>query len=366
MTNVITHQRALHQIPELGFNLPKTTAYVREQLKKLSCEVTEPAKSSICAFFDMGRANTVAYRADMDALPVEEKTGLSFSSAHPGKMHACGHDAHTAMLLSFAEELDALERTLPHNVLLIFEPSEETGGGALGICESDVLEKYAVLAIFALHMWPGLPAGRVATRKGPLMARTSEVDVVMHGKSAHIAKATDGADALFAATSALHDIYRMERDEIAPEVFRLLKFGRLEAGTVRNAVAASSRLEGSLRAFDDDTFFFLQQRVREIAEKAALESGCAAEVSYMNGYPPVINDEKLVSRALKLVGPREIELLPEPSMTGEDFAFFGQMVPAVMFFLGTGQDTALHAEGFSFDENALTSGVDLFKKLLHI
>ena len=205
--SVVTHRRALHRIPELDRDLPETTAYVKGVLAPLPCAVTEPIPGAVCAFFDAGRERTAAFRADMDALPVTEATGLPFASRHPGRMHACGHDGHTAMALSLAEWAAGHLGALPRNLLLLFQPAEETTGGAEDLCRTGILGDRRVDRVFGLHIWPGLPAGEVWTRPGPLMARSSEVSLQIRGRSVHISRAEEGLDALWAGCEFLRRAY---------------------------------------------------------------------------------------------------------------------------------------------------------------
>ena len=178
-TSVVSHRRALHRIPELDDQLPETVAYVRAALEPLGCEITSPIPGRVCAWFDGGHSDTVALRADLDALPVTECTGLPFTSVHPGIMHACGHDGHTAMALAAAEYAAKHIRQLPRNVLILFQPAEETTGGAKRLCDTGILERYNVRRVFGLHLWANLPAGQVFCCPGPMMARSSEVTVTV-------------------------------------------------------------------------------------------------------------------------------------------------------------------------------------------
>ena len=181
------YRRDLHRIPELDFDLPQTIAYIEGVLDPLACEVTHPCPSCVCAFFDagVGATHATAIRADMDALPIAEATGAAFASTHPGKMHACGHDGHMAMALAAATFVDRTIREQPgaikRNVLFVFQPAEETTGGAKTVCESGVFERYGVNRIFGFHVWPDLPAGTLASRSGPLLARSSETHIHIHG-----------------------------------------------------------------------------------------------------------------------------------------------------------------------------------------
>ena len=296
---IYADRHALHRIPELDKDLPKTMAYLRASLEGLKCRVFSPMEGSLCAFFDFGKEEAIAFRADADALPIAEKTGADYASAHPGKMHACGHDGHMAILLEMARRLKG-KKTLPHNVLLVFQPAEETTGGAKDICETGLFEEYKVKAIFGLHLWPGLPSGTVASRKQELMARSCEVNVDIYGKSAHIAKASEGIDALMAGAEFYRRAVAME--QALPEgIFRLLKFGRFQSGTVRNALSAHTHMEGSLRAFQDEIFEYLANGLKTIAGEVEAEFGCTVNLHLNGGYPAVMNPEELYDRAAKTV-----------------------------------------------------------------
>lgn len=362
MDSVITYRRALHRIPELGYELPKTLAFVKTHLAALDCTVTLPGKGAVAAFFNAGADTALAFRADMDALPIEEKTGAAYTSCHAGQMHACGHDGHTAMLLAFADWLSVHKAALKTNVLLIFQPAEETTGGAQAICATGLLAAHQVRAVFGLHLWPGLPAGQLATRPGPLMARSCEVNVTVTGKSVHIAKAAEGADAAEAAASLLLEVYRMERTELPADCLRLLKFGELHAGTVRNALAATAVLHGSLRAFYDDDFDFLKRRLAELTKTVPAQFGCTGALHCTDGFPAVHNDKALTEK-LFAMQPGLLRL-DTPSMTAEDFSFYGKEAPAVFCFLGTGHSEPLHGDHFDFEESTLLAGVEFYKSLL--
>ena len=355
---VFRDRQALHAIPELGLELPKTAAYVKNALKGLNCELSFPLEHAVCAYFDFGAAASIAFRADMDALPVTEETGLPFASTHPGMMHACGHDGHTAILLELARRLNE-KKDLPPHILLIFQPGEETPGGALPICETGILEKYGVKAVFGLHLWPGVEEGAVYTRENELMSRGSEMTVEIFGKSSHISKASDGID----ATAAAVEFYRLARQAEAslPEnVYRLLNFGMFTSGTVRNALSAYARLEGSLRTFHDDVFERLQQTVYDVAAAVEKQFGCTVHVTFSESYPAVMNDPDLVRRVYRAA---PFHWLDKPSMASEDFAQYQLRTGGVFFFLGTGNTAALHATTFNFNEEILLKGADFFERL---
>lgn len=396
------HRQALHRIPELDFDLPRTIEYVRHHLDGLCCEVFEPCLSCVCAYFDAGRDSTVAVRADMDALPIVERSCAPARSETPGHMHACGHDAHMAMALTFASVVDraiacarggletgcaethaAGEReaeslsgerpVLESNVLFIFQPAEETTGGAKTVCESGVFERFGVSAIFGFHVWPDLPAGTVASRPGALFARSSETHIDIKGASAHIAT-TYGVpderthDAMLAAARFVEGA-RSLMMRLGEREYCIAKFGLLRAGAVCNAVAGEAHIEGSLRVYSDQMFDAARDGVRSCLEDSCASTGCTYEVSFASGYPPVINDRALFDRA-RMAVPHMVEL-DMPSLTAEDFSFYQQRIAGLFMLLGVGScpacpagaSSSLHADDLYFDEEPLLAGVDTYCRL---
>ena len=351
-------RRALHGIPELDRALTETVCYLRGALEGLNCRLFSPMEGALCAWFDFGRPSAIAFRADADALPMAERTGADYASRHPGRMHACGHDGHMAIVLELARRLSR-KQSLPHNVLLLFQPAEETTGGARDLCETGIFGEFRVKAVFGLHLWPGLPFGGVFSRPGALMARSCEVNVDIFGKSAHIARAGEGVDALAAGA----ELYRRagELESSLPQgVLRLLKFGKFQSGTVRNALSAHTRLEGSLRAYEDDVFDFLQQGLTEICRQVEKDFGCTVKLHMTQGYPAVWNPEGLYRKVRQQVDFRELDA---PSMTAEDFSWYQRRLPGLFFFLGVGDTPALHADTFDFDDAVLEAGADFFEEL---
>ena len=362
--SVIEYRRTLHRIPEQEDQLPKTCSFVRSILEPLNCVITTPAQSSICAWFDAGKPETVSFRADMDALPITECTGLPFTSQHPGFMHACGHDGHTAMLLALAEFISEHLKELPRNVLLIFQPAEERPGGAKPICETGILQAHHVSRIFGLHLWPKLPFGQVFSRPGPMMAQANEVTVTITGKSVHLSRASEGLDALAAGAEYLRRAYAM-METLPPKEPRALLFGKMISGTARNAVSADTLMEGSLRTYHEETFQFCRDQLESIGQAIAAETGCSVNVHLRDAYPAVWNHEGLYRTVCTELGadaPRSLECL---ALAAEDFSFYQKEVPGVFFFLGVGDAPELHAQDFNFDdETILPLGVEFLKKLL--
>ena len=356
--DIIKDRRALHAIAELEWDLPETSEYIKKALEGLNCRIFSPVGTAVCAFFDFGREDAIAFRADMDALPITEKTGAEYASIHEGVMHACGHDGHMAILLELARRLSQ-KKSLPHNVLLIFQPAEESPGGAKMICDTGVLEQHHVKAVFGLHLWPGLSAGQVFSRVEELMSRSSEVNVDIYGKSAHIAKAKEGLDAVMAGCEFYSRAIAMEKS-LPDQVYRLLKFGKFHSGTARNALSDHTHLEGSLRAFQDEVFESLREGLYRIGREVQEETGCTVEITMSSGYPAILNPAELCR---KVAAAAPYEIIPEPSMTSEDFSWYQKYASGMFFFLGLGDTPALHTDNFCFDETILEKGADFFERL---
>ena len=382
-SKVIQFRRDLHRIPELDSDLPKTTAYLMDYLSKLPCEITKIGKASFTAFFDAGFDSAIAFRTDMDALPIEEVPAHEFCSIHKGNMHACGHDGHMSIMLGFASEVSKLldsdkdeipeNKKIKKNVLLVFQAAEETTGGALEICESGLFEKHNTEKIFGLHIWPGFPRNTVICRKGPFMAGTKVLWLDVKGKSSHIAKPDEGIDALDVGTRLVQRIYKMNREEFPENVSRILKFGEFKSGTGVNILSSRTKIGGTSRFYDHDILKKMLERIDEISKSLEDEYGCEIDFSHSRGYPPVINPDELVDEleatVLGMSSSQEEDIptflpLNKPLMTAEDFADYQQRLPGLFFFLGTGKDLALHNGNYDIDEEVLPIGVKIFEALL--
>jgi len=358
-------RRALHKIPELQFDLPETQQYILNALQETGAEIEALSPAGALAFFDGGKSETAAFRADMDALPIQEIMQGGYASTHPGKMHACGHDGHMAILLQLARYASQHISELPRNLLLIFQPAEEGGGGARGVCKTGIFEKRNVKHIFGLHVAPELPAGVLASRPGAFFSKSSEVYVTVRGKAAHAANAEEGLDALSAGADFLLRAEEMERafPEDAP---RLLKFGKFVAGTAPNIVAEEAKITGTLRAFDNGVFARLQHGLDEAARQAEEKWGVEIGLAYSPSYPPLLNDPAVYARAVHQLRGFDYRELPSPTMLSEDFSFYLERVPGVFFKLGVGTGIPLHTPEFDFDERALMTGVEAFIALAHL
>lgn len=362
---IIGYRRDLHQIPELGFYVYKTSAYIRSILDKLSCQVEEIVKTGLIAYFDFGKSETLAFRADMDALPIQEETELPYASKHDGCMHACGHDGHMAAMLGFAKVLENYKKTgqdMPYNALLLFQPAEETIDGALRICGTHIFDHYNIRAIFGLHLWPMLSKGEIASRPGPMMAKSTAVEVEFEGVSAHCGDPEKGRDALEAACRFVSDIYTFKTLYVRDRC--VLKFGKMRSGNVRNAISPYSRLDGTMRTFQDKTWETLVDAMTSLGEEIEESYGVSFNLDVSKSHPAVINNETLYQEIKPILMNLNYVELRRPVMIAEDFSFFEQQMPGVFFFLGTGSGIPLHSDNYDFDDSVLIEGVKLFNALL--
>ncbi len=366
LKQLTAHRRALHRIPEIRFDLPRTREYILNELSALPrARVKQTDHGAILCYFDAGKPDSFAFRCDMDALNIAERTGVEFASQNPGKMHACGHDGHMAIMLCFARYLDGAIERMPRNALVIFQPAEENGGGGEFVAKSGALERHGVRAIFALHGEPGLEIGQMGSRSGAFMARTCEVWAGFTGRAAHVGRASEGIDALYAAAQFVLRAYAME-SAMPGEEKRLLKFGVLNAGTAQNIISGHARLGGALRTYSQRDHEYLSGALRGIARDLEKETGVKIDLSLNGGYPPVINDAALYARARNALGDIPFVEYGEPLLLGEDFSYYQQVVPGVMLYYGLGNGIPLHSDNFNFDERALLTGLEAFKRLLQM
>ena len=367
--DIVSLRREIHREPELGFDTKKTAEKVLDALEGLPLEVeTGLAENGIVATLKgEGGGPTVALRADMDALPIQEETDLPFASEEDGKMHACGHDGHTSMLVGAVRALsqDHLRERLNGSVKFIFQPAEEGGGGGRVMVEEGVAE--GVSSIFALHLWPGLPFGKAATKAGPIMAAADAFEMRVKGKGGHGAMPHLTTDAVAIAAqivTALQTIVSREVNPVAPAV---LTVGEIEAGFAFNIIPETARLGGTVRTLDADLRKQIPKRMEELARGIARGMRGDAELDYHFSYPVARNDADAAEFALgvigELFGEENVVELTDSSMGAEDFAFFLEHVPGAFIWLGVGDVSGLHTPKFAFDEEILSQGSALLAAL---
>lgn len=361
---MIKNRRDLHQIPELELQLPETSRFCKKELDSLSGVIIEPdgVGDSFFYFLDNGKKETLAFRTDMDALPIQENMDIPYKSRHEGRMHACGHDGHMAMMLEFARRLDEIRQELDFNILLVFQAGEESPGGAGLLIKNDCLDPFHIKAIFGIHLWPSVEKGKIAVRPGAQMSKSAEVTIEVEGKSTHVSRYEQGIDAAEISAQLLLKLYEMEKN-LDPDQLRLLRFGTLNAGTACNALAAYGRLYGTLRTFDEDFFRHIQSEIEKICAEMAEKTGARIHVKYSSGYPPLLNHEELTR---SLIEKLDLQQLEAPDMASEDFSFYQQKFPGTFFFLGLGSEIPLHAQNFTFDESVLINGAELYERIARL
>ena len=362
------HRRALHRIPEVGDQEHKTQAYLLEQLKMLAPDDLRTfAGTGVRAVFrGNGEGRVLAFRSDIDALPVNEETGCSYASEHPGYMHACGHDGHMANLLTFAAWLNDHRAELADDVVLLFQPAEETVGGAKRMIDEGALENPHVDVIYGMHMMPDIPKGVISSCAGPIMAQTCEMDFVIHGKSAHGATPHLGRDAITAMGHLLTLFQTTVARSVDPCQQALITIGKVQAGQQRNILAARAEMEGIVRTFSNKVYEGLEERIR--ADLAGLEAAFDVNTEFIKRvyYPCVENDPAEFEHIKTILGDRFEQA--KPRMTAEDFSYYQLSVPGVFVFCGCMDEShkaPLHASTFDFDEEALVPGLALFAALVH-
>ncbi|NLH97949.1 MAG: amidohydrolase [Chthonomonadales bacterium] len=363
LPRVIETRHYLHQRPELSGQEEETAAFVARRLADLGLRPrTGIGGHGVYADIE-GRSagRTIALRADMDALPIQEESCLPYASERAGVMHACGHDGHTALLLAVAEILRDEMRDHDGRVRLIFQPAEETVGGALRMIKDGAMD--GVDCVVALHGWRHLPLGHIGLRSGPSMAGAGVFDIEVRGRGAHAAYPHLSADPIVTAAKIVLALQTVVSREINPIEPAVLTVARMEAGTAYNIIPDVARLAGTVRTLTPETRDRIEAVVRRIVQGECAASGAVAEIAYHRGSPPVINDARVVAlirrAAVEAVGPDAVSDLVESSMGAEDFAYMIERAPGAMFRLGLGDGPAGHTSTFDFDDRALGVGIEV-------
>lgn len=368
---IIEWRRALHRWPELAFEEHRTAALIERVLSEGGLEPERVAGTGVVASVRTGRPGpVVALRADMDALPLEERTGLPFASERPGLMHACGHDGHVAMLLGAALALaEAREQITGSEVRLLFQPAEESGCGARAMIAAGALDGVDVVA--GLHLSPHLATGRFETRPGAFLAAADDVEIRVLGRAAHGARPQDGVDAIVAAAHvvvALQSGLSRRCDPLAP---RVLTIGAVAGGTARNVLAEHVSLAGSLRTFAGESRREAIRAIRECARAAAATVGAEATLEIREAAPAVVNDPRITAAAMSIAADvlgRDMIGQAQPKPQSEDFGEYAQRLPSCFALLGvrsveSGAVHSVHTHSYRMDESALPRGAGLLAEL---
>lgn len=366
-------RRRLHRVPERGFAEFKTQKIVTDALDAMGIPYTTERTWVIGLIEGALPGDTVGIRADMDALPLDEPEGCPFRSEHPGMMHACGHDAHTAMLLGAARILSQNRDRLRGRVKLLFQPAEETDGGAEPMVAAGAMENPHVDRVYGLHVMPRLPVGTVEYRAGTLNASTDSVQLIVHGRAGHGAYPEASIDAIVCASQIVTALQTLVSRNLSPLSSAVLTFGMIEGGTAQNIICDKVTLQGTLRTANGEIRAMMKRRIAEVSENIAVAMGCTAEVNITSGYAALINDAGETARvrrvAERLFGAEHVVEKPEPSMGGEDFSFFSDCAPGAFFHIGCSKESdlpapPLHSRDFTLDEDCLVIGTAMHVALV--
>ena len=366
-------RRHLHERPELGFEEHETAAFVAEKLRAFGCDEvhTGIAGTGVVALV---RGSTpglaIGLRADMDALPIEEATDATWTSRNAGRMHACGHDGHTTMLLGAARYL-AETRNFAGTACLIFQPAEEGGGGGRVMLEDGLFERFPVEQVFGLHNWPTAPVGTFAMCEGPAMAASDELTITLVGKGCHAAWPHFGRDPVVAASLVIQAIQPLIAREVDPLDNAVISITRMRGGDAYNVVPERAELCGTIRTFREDTRERLIRRLEEIVQGIGLAQGVTGRVRIAAGYPATVNAAREAALgaevAAEIVGEDKVDRAPTPCMGSEDFAFMLRQRPGSYIWMGTGGDGPnhqLHSPHYDFNDEALPLGVSYWVRLV--
>jgi amidohydrolase len=366
---LVAFRRDIHAHPELAYDEHRTSALITEALGELGLEVhTGIGGTGVVAVLQAGHSGrTIGLRADMDALPIHEETGLPYASRNPGVFHGCGHDGHVVMLLGAAQHL-AGNRTFDGTVYFIFQPAEEGHAGARAMVEDGLFERFPCDRIFALHNWPDLPAGTIATRPGAIMAAADKFEIVVEGQGGHAAMPHRTPDAILAASHIVTQLNELVSRRIPPMSPAVLSVTQISGGSSHNVLPATVRIVGTVRTFDPAVQDRIEASLRQVAEGVALASGASAAVTYQRYYPATVNDAEAAEEALVAaasIGPAQ--LAPEPAFTSEDFGFMLQVCKGAYIWLGQGRgdgDVPLHNPHYDFNDAVLATGIRLHVALV--
>jgi len=368
---IVALRRKIHEHPELAFEEQQTAMRVEEFLNRLgiACR-TGVGKTGIVALLQGGKPGpTIAIRADMDALPINEPDGLPFASKVPGKMHACGHDAHTAIVLGVAAILSRMKDDIAGRVMFVFQPAEETLCGAAAMLEAGAFADPAPDAILGFHNWPQLRTGTVGWHPDAVMASSDAFDVTIKGVGGHGAHPHLAVDSIIGAAQFVNQLQTIISREIAPISSAVVTIGKIAGGTARNIIAPSVELSASVRTLESETAAKIEAAVRRILEGLKVGMRLDYELNWTKLTPVLRNDKPTMARVLgaarEMLGPTNVIEMPSPSMGSEDFAWFAERVPAAHLRIGSkidGHDTAIHRADYQLNEQVIPLGMKVMTR----
>jgi hippurate hydrolase len=363
-------RRHIHARPELLFAVENTAAFVAEKLKEFGVDeiVTGIGRTGVVGLI-RGKgegARTVGLRADMDALPLTEITGKPWASKTPGKMHACGHDGHTAMLLGAAKYL-AETRNFNGNVAVIFQPAEEGGGGGNLMVKDGMMERFGIEEVYGMHNLPGLPVGQFATRKGSIMAATDEFTVTIKGRGGHAAQPHSTIDPIAIGAQIVSNLQLIASRSVNPLRSVVVSVTKFNAGFAHNVIPNDATFAGTIRTLDDEVRAQAEARLREVVEGICAAHGATADINFHRNYPVTFNHadetEHAVAIATDIAGEANVNPEVDPMMGGEDFSYMLNARPGAFIFIGNGDTAGLHNPAYDFNDEAIAHGISYWVRL---
>jgi hippurate hydrolase len=366
-------RREFHAHPELLYDVHRTAASVAEKLKSFGCDevVTGIGRTGVVGVI-RGRkpgAKVVGMRADMDALPIEEATLVPYKSTVPGKMHACGHDGHTAMLLGAAKYL-ADTRNFAGTAVMIFQPAEEGGAGARAMLRDGLFDRFGIQEVFGMHNYPSMPIGEFAIRSGPMMASTDSIAIKLEGKGSHAAWPHLGVDPVLVGAQIVNALQSIVARNVDPLEAAVISICVFQAGQADNVIPQTATLRGTVRTLSPAVRELVKKRVYEVVEGSAKVHGAKADLSYTAGYPVLVNDEGraafAASVAAEIAGKDKVDRDTPPLMGAEDFAYMLEERPGAFIYVGNGHSAMLHHPAYDFNDDAIPLGTSYWVRLAEI
>jgi amidohydrolase len=364
-------RRDLHAHPELQYDVHRTAGSVAEKLKSFGCDEVVPGvgRTGVVGVI-RGRKpgkKVIGMRADMDALPLEEQTGLPYTSTVPGTMHACGHDGHTAMLLGAAKYL-AETRNFAGTAVVIFQPAEEGGGGGLAMVKDGLMTRFGIEEVYGMHNYPGIPLGEFAIRPGPIMAAADHIEIAIEGKGGHAARPHLAIDTVLVGAQIINNLQSIVSRNVDPLESAVVSICMFQAGHTDNVIPQHARLRGTARSLKSEVRELLQKRVPEVVEGTARLYGASARVTYHNGYPVVVNHERQTAFAAdvarEIAGKAKVDINVAPVMGAEDFAYMLNERPGAFIFVGNGDSAGLHHPAYDFNDETIPLGTSYWVRLV--
>ena len=375
--NEITNwRRDLHAHPELMYDVHRTAASVADKLKSFGCDevVSGIGRTGVVGVIRGSKGasgkttgKTIGLRADMDALPIEEATGLSYKSTAPGKMHACGHDGHTAMLLGAAQYL-AETRNFAGTAVVIFQPAEEGGAGGKAMVDDGMMDRFGIDEVYGMHNYPGMPVGQFGIRSGPMMAAADYVIIDIEGVGGHAARPHLGIDTVLVGAQIINNIQSVVSRNVNPLKSAVVSISMFQAGNADNVIPQTVRLRGTARSLDAGVRDLLERRLHEVVEGTAAAYGAKAKLTYKRNYPVLVNHDRETDFAAavagQIVGGAQVDASLPPMMGAEDFSFMLEARPGAFIWVGNGDSTGLHHPSYNFNDEVIPFGTSYWVKLV--